>query len=78
MTLSPWRPSKQARSDTAGQRAMTQAMQRVVATEHQALWQLATIWSRDCPKKLRRLQTVDWERVLALARRTGSPDIFRL
>ena len=76
MKLPPWRGG--AHSDTAIQRAMTAAMRRVATQEHQTLWTLATIWSRDCPRKLRRLQTVDWERVLAQARWTGSPHIFRL
>ena len=78
MKLPPWRGGAQARSDTAVQRAMTAAMRRVATQEHQTLWTLATIWSRDCPRKLRRLQAVDWERVLAQARRTSSLSIPRL
>lgn len=57
---------------------MTTAMKRVLLTEHQALWELAKIWSRDCPAKLRRLQAVDWTPVFAQARRTHSPFTPRL
>ncbi len=79
MKFPPWRQRRaRPRADTAVQRAMTAAMRRVATQEHQTLWKLATIWSRDCPRKLRRLQAVDWERVLAQARWTGSPHTFRL
>ena len=78
MKLPPWRGGARARSDTAVQRAMTAAVRRVATQEHQTLWTLATIWSRDCPAQLRRLQQVNWEAVFARARWTSSRSIPRL
>lgn len=71
-------PPSKMRADTTAKRAMTKAMQRVLLTEHRALWNLATIWSRDCPAKLRRLQTKDWTPVFAQARWTPSSFTPRL
>lgn len=77
MRLPRWPPSRKTRAKTTGG-AMTQAMKRIIVTEHQALWEQAVIWSRDCPAKLRRLQQVDWAPIFAQARRTNSPYIPRL
>ena len=80
MNLSPWRHLAKGSQDptNAKARALTRAMKRTIQNEHQTLWKLATIWSRDCPAKLRRLQKRDWDAVIAAARWTSSWSIPRL